>query len=169
MAQMSVPSPGNYPQALEDFQECLCLQLKHLPPHHRLLAETHYHIATILYYMDKYSQAIQHYNSSIEVIEKRLGEDRNSWLDYYIHGSLGNYCPRLEMLQEAIAKPEGEDGETKKELEELNRVLPEIREKIEDVTDSQRTASGASQAIQQALVSTCTRRNSKKHDLRVWV
>lgn len=80
MAEMSVPSPGNYPQALEDFQECLCLQLKYLPPHSRLLAETHYHVATTLCYMDKYSQAIQHYNSSIEVIEKRLGEHLNGCL-----------------------------------------------------------------------------------------
>lgn len=67
------PSTGNYPQALEDFQECLALQLKHLPPHSRLLAESHYHVATTLCYMDQYSQAIQHYNSSIKVIENRLG------------------------------------------------------------------------------------------------
>uniref|UniRef100_H3DL42 Nuclear autoantigenic sperm protein (histone-binding) n=1 Tax=Tetraodon nigroviridis TaxID=99883 RepID=H3DL42_TETNG len=118
---------GNYPQALEDFQECLCLQLKYLPPHSRLLAETHYHVATTLCYMDKYSQAIQHYNSSIEVIEKRL-----------------------EMLQEAIAKTEAEDGAAR-ELEELKQLLPEIREKVEDAMESQRTASAASQAIQQAL------------------
>lgn len=68
------PSSGNYPQALEDFQECLTLQLKHLPSHSRLLAETHYHVATTLCYMDQYSQAIQHYNSSIKVIETRLGK-----------------------------------------------------------------------------------------------
>ena len=68
------PPPGNYPQALDDFQECLTLQLKHLPPHSRLLAETHYHVATTLCLMDQYSQAIQHYNSSIKVIETRLGK-----------------------------------------------------------------------------------------------
>lgn len=66
------------------------------------------------------------------------------------------------MLQEAIAKAEGEDGATKEktELEELKQLLPEIREKVEDAMESQRTASAASQAIQQALVSTCLRRNS---------
>lgn len=66
------------------------------------------------------------------------------------------------MLQEAIAKAEGEDGATKekRELEELQQLLPEIREKVEDAMESQRTASAASQAIQQALVSTCIRRSS---------
>ncbi|KAM9357914.1 nuclear autoantigenic sperm protein isoform 1-T1 [Symphorus nematophorus] len=121
---------GNYPQALEDFQECLTLQLKHLPPHSRLLAETHYHVATTLCYMDQYSQAIQHYNSSIQVIETRLA-----------------------MLQEAITKAEGTDGaaEEKNEMEELKQLLPDIREKVEDAKESQKTASAASQAIQQTL------------------
>ncbi|XP_069560830.1 histone-binding protein N1/N2-like isoform X2 [Brachyistius frenatus] len=115
---------GNYPQALEDFQECLTLQLKHLPPHSRLLAETHYHVATTLCYMDQYRQAIQHYNSSIKVIETRL-----------------------VMLQEAI---DGAAAE-KNEMEELKLLLPDIREKVEDAKESQRTASAASQAIQQTL------------------
>lgn len=121
---------GNYPQALEDFQECLTLQLKHLPPHCRLLAETHYHVATTLCYMDQYSQAIQHYNSSIKVIETRLA-----------------------MLQVVIAVAEGADGATeeKNEMEELKQLLPDIREKVEDAKESQRTASAASQAIQQTL------------------
>ncbi|KAK9519651.1 hypothetical protein VZT92_022364 [Zoarces viviparus] len=114
---------GNYPQALEDFQECLALQLKHLPPHSRLLAETHYHVATTLCYMDQYSQAIQHYNSSVTVIEDRLA-----------------------MLQEAIGAAEEEN-----EMEELKQLLPDIREKVEDAKESQRTASAASQAIQQTL------------------
>uniref|UniRef100_UPI0037E8F8D0 nuclear autoantigenic sperm protein isoform X1 n=1 Tax=Semicossyphus pulcher TaxID=241346 RepID=UPI0037E8F8D0 len=121
---------GNYPQALEDFQECLTLQLKHLPTHSRLLAETHYHVATTLCYMDQYSQAIQHYNSSIKVIETRLA-----------------------MLQEVIAAAEGADGaaEEKNEMEELKQLLPDIREKVEDAKESQRTGSAASQAIQQTL------------------
>lgn len=66
-------------------------------------------------------------------------------------------CLCLEMLQAAIAKAEGEDGaakaETEMELDELKQLLPEIREKVEDAMESQRTASAASQAIQQALVS----------------
>lgn len=121
---------GNYPQALEDFQECLSLQLKHLPPHSRLLAETHYHVATTLCYMDQYPMAIQHYSSAVTVIETRLA-----------------------MLQEIIDKALGEESvsEEKSELEELRLLLPEIREKVEDAKESQRTATAASRAIQQTL------------------
>ncbi|TNN34838.1 Nuclear autoantigenic sperm protein [Liparis tanakae] len=113
---------GNYPQALEDFQECLALQLRHLPPHSRLLAETHYHVATTLCYMDQYSPAIQHYGSSITVIEARLA-----------------------VLQDAGV------AEEKNEMEELQQLLPDIREKIEDAKESQRTSGAASHAIQQTL------------------
>lgn len=64
---------GNYSQALEDFQECLAIQLKHLPSHSRLLAETHYQLGMTFSYTGQYSQAIQHFSSSIKVIESRLG------------------------------------------------------------------------------------------------
>lgn len=53
------------------------------------------------------------------------------------------------MLQEVIAA-----AEEKNEMEELKQLLPDIREKVEDAKESQRTASAASQAIQQTLVST---------------
>uniref|UniRef100_A0AAR2KE88 Tetratricopeptide SHNi-TPR domain-containing protein n=1 Tax=Pygocentrus nattereri TaxID=42514 RepID=A0AAR2KE88_PYGNA len=122
---------GNYTQALEDFQECLAIQLKHLPAHSRLLAETHYQLGTTFSYTAQYSQAIEHFNNSIKVIESRLA-----------------------MLQEAIDKAEEADEakEEKGELEELKQLLPEIAEKIEDAKESQKTAAAASEAIHQTLV-----------------
>ncbi|XP_036426535.1 nuclear autoantigenic sperm protein isoform X4 [Colossoma macropomum] len=121
---------GNYTQALDDFQECLAIQLKHLPAHSRLLAETHYQLGTTFSYTAQYSQAIEHFNNSIKVIESRLA-----------------------MLQEAIDKAEGaeEAKEEKSELEELKQLLPEIAEKIEDAKESQKTAAAASEAIHQTL------------------
>ncbi|CAL8306299.1 unnamed protein product [Lota lota] len=110
---------GNYPQALEDFQECLALQLKHLPPHSRLLAESNYHLAMTLCYMDEYSRAIEHYNSAITVIENRL-----------------------VMLQKVIDAAMGaEAADEKTEQEELRQLLPDITEKVADAKESQRTAS----------------------------
>ncbi|XP_053710669.1 histone-binding protein N1/N2-like isoform X2 [Synchiropus splendidus] len=128
LGQVSIES-DNYAQALEDFQECLTLQQKHLPPHSRLLAETHYHVASTLCYIDQYSQAIEHFNSSVKVIEERLA-----------------------MLQEAInSAAAGASEDDVKEMEELKQLLPDIKEKIEDAKESQRTSLAASQAIKQTL------------------
>ncbi|XP_051753969.1 nuclear autoantigenic sperm protein isoform X2 [Ctenopharyngodon idella] len=126
---------GNYSQALEDFNECLNLQLKHLPSHSRLLAETHYQLGTTYSYTAQYSQAIKHFSNSIKVIESRLA-----------------------MLQEMIDKAEGAEAakEEKNELEELKQLLPEITEKIEDAKESQRTAAAASEAIHQTLAGAST-------------
>lgn len=55
----------------------------------------------------------------------------------------------VALLQEARADATSDD---KSELEELKLLLPDIREKVEDAKESQRTASAASQAIQQTLV-----------------
>lgn len=101
------PSPGNYPQALEDFQECLALQLKHLPPHSRLLAETHYHVATTLCYMDQYSQAIQHYNSSIKVIETRLGKSALSFVLSVFRAVVLSVLSAVSFLNEATVEVYG--------------------------------------------------------------
>lgn len=57
------------------------------------------------------------------------------------------------MLQEVIDTAT-EAAEEKNEMEELKLLLPDIREKVEDAKESQRTGSAASQAIQQTLVST---------------
>lgn len=65
---------GNYAQALEDFQECLKLQVKHLDADSRLLAETHYQLGLTYSLNLQYSQAIEELNSSISVIRNRLGE-----------------------------------------------------------------------------------------------
>ncbi|XP_016140203.1 nuclear autoantigenic sperm protein isoform X2 [Sinocyclocheilus grahami] len=126
---------GNYSQALEDFNECLTLQLKHLPSHSRLLAETHYQLGTTYSYTAQYSQAIEHFSNSIKVIESRLA-----------------------MIQEVIDKAEGAEAakEEKSELEELKQLLPEIAEKIEDAKESQRTAAAASEAIHQTLAGAST-------------
>ncbi|XP_066548189.1 nuclear autoantigenic sperm protein isoform X3 [Amia ocellicauda] len=123
---------GNYAQALEDFQECLALQLKHLPNHSRLLAETHYQLGLTFGYTTQYDRAIKHFSSSVEVIERRLA-----------------------MLQESIDKAEGAEStaEKQKEMEELKPLLPDILEKIEDAKESQKTALVASEAIQQTLAS----------------
>ncbi|KAL1022747.1 hypothetical protein UPYG_G00031810 [Umbra pygmaea] len=126
---------GNYTAALDDFQDCLALQLKYLSPDSRLLAETHYQLGMTYCYTGQYSQAIQQYGNSVKVLESRVA-----------------------MLQEIIDKAEGEHEakEEKTELEEIKQLLPDIAEKVEDAKESQRTAGTASMAIQQTLAGAST-------------
>uniref|UniRef100_A0A3B4U0G3 Nuclear autoantigenic sperm protein n=1 Tax=Seriola dumerili TaxID=41447 RepID=A0A3B4U0G3_SERDU len=117
---------GNYTQALEDFQECLKLQVKHLDSNSRLLAETHYQLGLTYSLNLQYSQAIEELNSSISVIKTRL-----------------------DKLQELLDKAEGPEAlpDERKEMEELKALLPEIQEKVEDATEGQKTVTTASEAV----------------------
>ncbi|KAM9349271.1 histone-binding protein N1/N2-like [Symphorus nematophorus] len=121
---------GNYTQALEDFHECLKLQVKHLEPDSRLLAETHYQLGLTYSLNLQYSQAIEELKSSISVIKSRL-----------------------DKLQELLDKAEGPEAlpEERKEMEELKALLPEIREKVEDATEGLKTASTDSEAVKGVL------------------
>ncbi|NP_001167378.1 HGV2 protein isoform X1 [Salmo salar] len=120
---------GNYSQAVDDFQQCLSLQLKHLASDSRLLAETHYQLGLTLCSDCQYSQAIEHFNHSARVIKSRLAK-----------------------LQEVLEKAEGPEvaPEERKEMEELKALLPEIQEKVEDATVGQKiTAAVAAEAVMQ--------------------
>uniref|UniRef100_A0A8C6U7I2 Nuclear autoantigenic sperm protein n=1 Tax=Neogobius melanostomus TaxID=47308 RepID=A0A8C6U7I2_9GOBI len=122
---------GNYTQAIEDFQECLKLQLKHLEPNSRLLAETHYQLGLTYSLNCQYKQAIDELDRSISVIKSRL-----------------------EKLQELIDKAEGPDAlpEERQELEELKALLPEIQEKVEDATEGLKTGSTDAEVVKDVLV-----------------
>lgn len=60
-----------------------------------------------------------------------------------------------EKLQELLDK--AEDPETlqdeRKEMEELKVLLPEIKEKVDDATEGQKSAEVAADAVKDALVS----------------
>nr|XP_046263526.1 histone-binding protein N1/N2-like [Scatophagus argus]XP_046263527.1 histone-binding protein N1/N2-like [Scatophagus argus] len=120
---------GNYTQALEDFQECLKLQMKHLDPDSRLLAETHYQLGLTYSLNLQYSQAIEELNSSISVIKSRL-----------------------DKLKELLDKAEDPEAlpEERKEMDELKALLPEIQEKVEDATEGLKTASAAAGVVKGA-------------------
>ncbi|XP_058493071.1 nuclear autoantigenic sperm protein-like [Solea solea] len=118
---------GNYTQALDDFQECLNLQVKHLDSDSRLLAETHYQLGLTYSLSLQYSRAIKELKSSISVIKSRLDN--------------------LHELLDKVKGPEDLPGE-RKEMEELKALLPEIQEKVEDATEGLKLASAASETVQ---------------------
>ncbi|XP_028589512.2 nuclear autoantigenic sperm protein isoform X1 [Podarcis muralis] len=128
LGEVSIESE-NYSQAIEEFRSCLALQQKYLEAHDRLLAETHYHLGLAFHYDNQYDEAVLQYSKSMEVIDKRLA-----------------------MLTERL-KTKGEGAaEDEKEIVELEGLLPEIKEKIEDSKESQKSARIAELALKATLV-----------------
>ncbi|XP_029395826.1 nuclear autoantigenic sperm protein isoform X1 [Mus pahari] len=132
LGEVSVESE-NYIQAVEEFQACLSLQEQYLEAHDRLLAETHYQLGLAYGYNSQYDEAVAQFGSSIDVIEKRMA-----------------------VLHEQMKEAEGTFTEYEKEIEELKELLPEIREKIEDAKESQRSGNVAELALKATLVESST-------------
>lgn len=118
---------------MEEFQACLNLQEQYLEAHDRLLAETHYQLGLAYGYNSQYDEAVAQFSKSIEVIEKRM-----------------------TVLSERIKEAGGSSTECEKEIEELKELLPEIREKIEDAKESQRSGNVAELALKATLVESST-------------
>ncbi|KFQ24837.1 Nuclear autoantigenic sperm protein, partial [Mesitornis unicolor] len=129
LGEVSIESE-NYTQAIEEFQACLALQQKYLEAHDRLLAESHYQLALAYHYNSQFDEAVLQFGKSVEVIDKRLA-----------------------MLTERIKAAENGSPEDEKEIEELKGLLPEIKEKIEDSKESQKSARVAELALKATLVS----------------
>ncbi|XP_064311254.1 nuclear autoantigenic sperm protein isoform X1 [Phalacrocorax carbo] len=130
LGEVSIESE-NYTQAIEEFQACLALQQKYLEAHDRLLAESHYQLALAYHYNSQFDEAVLQFGKSVEVIDKRMA-----------------------MLTERIKKAESGSPEDEKEIEELKGLLPEIKEKIEDAKESQKSARVAELALKATLVGT---------------
>ncbi|KAM8930107.1 LOW QUALITY PROTEIN: nuclear autoantigenic sperm protein [Pelodytes ibericus] len=128
LGEVSVESE-NYTQAVEDFMACWNIQKLHLEAHDRLLAETHYQLGLAYQYSSKHEDAISHFSQSVEVIEKRMA-----------------------LLTAQIEKASGDsEPESPKEMEELKGLLPDIREKIEDSKEAQKSAPATEIALKETL------------------
>ncbi|XP_005423191.1 nuclear autoantigenic sperm protein [Geospiza fortis] len=130
LGEVSIESE-NYTQAIEEFQACLALQQKYLEAHARLLAESHYQLALAYHYNSDFDEAVLQFGKSMEVIDKRLA-----------------------ILTERIKAADTGSPEDEKEIEELKGLLPEIKEKIEDSKESQKSAKVAELGLKATLVGT---------------
>lgn len=104
----------NYSQAIGDFLECLVLQKEILCNTDRKLAESHYNLGLAYTFVKQYDNAIEHYKTSLEVLENRV-----------------------KYLEEVIDDKGNDDKDESmtecKEVGEIKELIPDIYSKIEDV------------------------------------
>merc|ERR1711872_1187862 len=102
----------NYSQAVEDIQMCLKKQ-ESFPKDSRLVAETHYQLGVAQGFNSQVDVAVESLNSAIMIIKDRV--------------------KNLKALEKA-------SDEERKEIEELEALIPEIEEKIADTKDIKKEA-----------------------------
>ncbi|KAK3864167.1 hypothetical protein Pcinc_030122 [Petrolisthes cinctipes] len=129
----------NYAQGIEDFQQCLQIQERILEDDDRCLAETHYQLGVAHSFSDDFDKAIQSFNAAIKVIEQRIEnllkkiKEKESWTEE-------------QRTKDAAVRPDPfytEQGE----IDELNQLLPEIKDKI---TDMEQMKNDSREKIQRA-------------------
>lgn len=105
----------NYSQAVLDLSACLAVQQETLPKDSRCIAETHYQLAVALGYQCSFEEAEQSLNDAIDVLTTRIENIK---------------ADTQSTDQDENNKRDHE--EKKREIVELEELLPLIKEKIED-------------------------------------
>ncbi|XP_037782385.1 nuclear autoantigenic sperm protein-like isoform X5 [Penaeus monodon] len=117
----------NYSQGIEDFKQCLQIQEKILEEDNRCLAETHYQLGVAHSFSDDFDKAIDSFTAAMKVIEMRIAnlekriKEKKEWTEE-------------QRKKDAAERPDPfytEEGE----IEELNKLLPEMKEKVTDMEE----------------------------------
>merc|ERR1719430_115073 len=118
----------NYSQAVEDIQMCLKKQGA-FSKDSRLVAETHYQLGVAQGFNSQYDAAVESLNSAIQIIKERMKN-----INVLVKSSDGK--KETGELEASIYK---------KEIEELEELIPEIEEKITDTKDLKKEAEAKPQ------------------------
>merc|ERR1711970_1011118 len=104
----------NYPQAVDDLTSCLKKQLEKLPADSRSIAETHYQLGVAQGFHLHFEEAVKSLNDAITVLTTRIDN--------------------LKKKTESKDETRTDDAfyTREKEIEELEKLLPEIREKMQE-------------------------------------
>merc|ERR1712183_669056 len=118
----------NYSQAVEDIQMCL-KEEGAFKKDSRLVAETHYQLGVAQGFNSQYDAAVESLNSAIQIIKERI--------------------KNIDVLMKS-SEDKKESGELevsiyKKEIEELEALIPEIEEKITDTRELKKEAEAKAQ------------------------
>merc|ERR1719228_560093 len=108
----------NYSQAVEDIQMCLKKQ-GGFSKDSRLVAETHYQLGVAQGFNSQYDAAVESLNSATQILKERVK----------------NINVLMKSSEDKKETGELEASIYKKEIEELEELIPEIEEKIADTKD----------------------------------
>merc|ERR1711872_162934 len=139
----------NYSQAVEDIQMCLKKQ-ESFPKDSRLVAETHYQLGVAQGFNSQFDVAVESLNSAIMIIKDRV--------------------KNLKALEKA-------SDEERKEIEELEALIPEIEEKIADTKDMKKEAEskpkedktnfeGSAKGVAKSVSSIAVKRKAEENDAK---
>ena len=117
LAEVAIESE-NYPSAIEDLLKCIDLQTQSLPADSRSLAETRYQLGVAYTFTTEFAEAVKNFECAAEIIGKRID-------------NLKDPVERKKSIEEPRAQFYTVEGE----IEELEALLPDIREKIADTID----------------------------------
>ncbi|KAH6941234.1 hypothetical protein HPB50_015140 [Hyalomma asiaticum] len=122
LGEISLES-DNCEQAVEDFSECLKIQIELLEPDSRKMAETYYQRGLAYSFGGQYQEAVNDFRDSVRVLELRL-ENCNRFVsenkDKERKGSLEDDPVWM----------------AEREAEDLQKLLPEVRNRVEDTEDT---------------------------------
>jgi len=124
LAEVAIESE-NYTSAIEDLQKCLGIQTASLPADSRSLAETHYQLGVAYTFTTDFAEAIKSFEAAAAIIQQRLDNLED---------------PELRKTSVEDPKPHA-FYTVEGEIEELNSLLPDIREKIADTIDLEKEAA----------------------------
>lgn len=119
LGEVSIESE-NYSQAVDDLNECLQMRKELLQPDDRNLADAFFQLGLAYSLDNQFDNAIEHYEKAIQVIEDRIVNLQKSLKD---------------KLQDSH---DDSVNIIKKEIDELNEIIPDIKSKIEDTADIKR-------------------------------
>lgn len=136
---------GFFFQAIEDLRCCLRRRQELLPEDSRCIAETHYQMGVALGFNLEFDAAVEALEDAIMVLQKRIdllkvgkesqGMLRNSGL-IWDTGAYQLICFLLLFASDESVKRDA-FYTREREIEEIEKLLPEIREKIVDTRDMQ--------------------------------
>jgi len=116
-----------YTQAIEDMKTCLEIQTQNLENHDRSIAGTHYNLGMAYSLVNDFDEAIGQLNSAHQILETRIE---------YLQKKGKHDSTNTEPVEDPFYTIEGE-------ITEINALLPDIKEKINDLKDFKEATKSA--------------------------